>query len=251
MKPKLPHPLTPILPFNSNVKLIGLGGVGSIVARNWALFAAAQPQASRFTFIDGDQFEPGNFSRMFFGDFGNKAEVICLDLKQQLHEGSVTLEFIPEYITAENAPKLIQNGDIVFMAVDNHATRKLVSDYCETLNNITLISGGNDGITETDRGTYGNVQVYIRKDGKDVTVPITKFHPEIRNPQGKHPKDISCTEALESTPQILFANLATASHMLNAAYLYLCGAAHYQEMGFDIADGRAAVIMESGIGVKG
>jgi hypothetical protein len=38
-------------------------------------------------------------------------------------------------------------------------------------------------------------------------------------------------------PQILFANLMTASAILNAVWLYLCGALHYSELCFDIADG--------------
>jgi len=32
--------------------------------------------------------------------------------------------------------------DLVLLAVDNHATRKLVSDHCARLDNVCLISGG-------------------------------------------------------------------------------------------------------------
>jgi hypothetical protein len=35
----------------------------------------------------------------------------------------------------------------------------------------------------------------------------------------------------------VFANLAVASAMLNTLWLYLCGASHYSELVFDIAQG--------------
>ena len=38
-------------------------------------------------------------------------------------------------------------------------------------------------------------------------------------------------------PQILFANLATASAMLNAFFLHTCRHLDYPELCFDIADG--------------
>ena len=106
-----------------------------------------------------------------------------------------------------------------------------------------LISGGNEGAGPdstgvVQRGTYGNGQIYLSQNGVDVTPPLTRFHPEIEDPGDQAPNDISCTEALISTPQILFANIAVASYMLNAFWLHLCGALHYPELCFDIHDGR-------------
>ena len=129
------------------------------------------------------------------------------------------------------------------MAVDNHPTRKIVSDFCATrLNSVCLISGGNDGVG-TDatgrelRGTYGNCQVFIRRDGRDMTPSLTRFHPEIRNPAGRLPTDLHCTELITSVPQILFTNVTAASAILNAFWLYVCGALDYSEIAFDIKDG--------------
>jgi hypothetical protein len=87
------------------------------------------------------------------------------------------------------------------------------------------------------RGTAGNVQIYVRRDGVDITPSLTEFHEEIREPRDEHPDDVSCTEMLASVPQIVFANLTVATCMLNAFWLYLCGALHYPELVFDIAEG--------------
>jgi len=93
------------------------------------------------------------------------------------------------------------HGDIVVLAVDNHATRKLVTDHCaERLRDVCLVSGGNDGIEERAdgtrlRGTYGGCQVYLRRDGVDVTPSLSRYHAEIREPADKAPDELGCVEA--------------------------------------------------------
>src|SRR5262249_26965442 len=134
---------------------------------------------------------------------------------------------------------LLRPGDYVFLCVDNHPTRKLVSEQCGRLPVVALFSGGNEGVDPPrEHGTYGNVQVYIRQDGKDLTVPLTRFHPEIANPKGKLPTDASCVELAASTPQILFTNLAVASALLNAFFTYTCSRLAYQEVKLDILEAR-------------
>jgi hypothetical protein len=160
-----------------------------------------------------------------------------------VEDSCLTLSAIEEYVTSENLDRLIVDDDVVLLAVDNHATRKLVGDYCHRhLDNVCLISGGNDGVGEDtsghkQRGTYGNVQIHLRCGGGDETPPIAAYHPEIATPHDSLPTDVSCTEALSSVPQILFANLATASAMLNAFFLHTCRHLDYPELCFDIADG--------------
>jgi molybdopterin/thiamine biosynthesis adenylyltransferase len=227
----------------ADVKLIGLGGVGGPAARYGALYLAGLDEDVRMVLVDGDSFEPSNATRMFFGGDGNKAEVVREDLLGYLGEGRLTLDAIGEYVTPENIGDLIREGDIVLLAVDNHATRKLVSDFCATSReDICLVSAGNDGIGKDSsgrelRGTAGNCQIYIRRDGADVTPALTRFHAEIDNPADALPDDTGCTELLESVPQIVFANLTAAASMLNTLWLYLCGALHYPEVAFDIAEG--------------
>jgi len=220
--------------------------VGSIVARYGAVFLASMQQNSVLTLVDGDSFEPSNSTRMVFGRCGNKAGVIHRELSSRFKHSKLSMDWFSEYITPGNIDDLIIPGDIVLLCVDNHATRRMVNEHCKTLKNICLISGGNDGVDKDHRGTYGNAQIYVRKNGKDITADLAAFHPEIAHPRDRMPFEPSCTALVASTPQILFSNLAVASAMLNTLLLYLSNATHYGELCFDIAEGRMAPT----IGVK-
>jgi len=233
----------PDLEENSSVKIIGLGGVGGIVARYLAMFLGSLGRALRLVLVDGDSFEPSNTNRMFFSECGNKSEVLREDLLERFTDSPLSLIAVQEYVTQENISRLIRNKDIVILAVDNHSTRKLVSEFCTNhLEDVCLISGGNDGVGKDasgrqTRGTYGNCQIYIRREGRDLSPALTKYHPEIREPGDSSPAEESCTDLVKSVPQILFANLAAASAILNAFWLTCCTALHYSELSFDIADG--------------
>ena len=236
--------LVPRLDQLPDVKLIGVGGVGCSVARYGALYLASLDADTRLVLVDGDSFEASNATRMLFGSDGNKAEVVRQDLLSYLGDGRLTIEAISEYVSPGNLQDLIQEGDTVLLAVDNHATRKLVSDFCASRReDICLISGGNDGVGKDSegrelRGTGGNCQIYIRRGGADVTPSLTEFHGEIEHPRDARPgADASCLRVLETTPQIAFTNLMAATSMLNALWLYLCGSLHYPELTFDIAEG--------------
>jgi molybdopterin/thiamine biosynthesis adenylyltransferase len=235
--------LRPSLAENTSVKLIGLGGVGSIVARYLAIFLGSLDQTLRLVLVDGDSFESSNATRMFFSDYGNKASTVRKELLSRFRDSALSLVDIQEYVTPGNIDRLLRNGDIILLTVDNHATRKLVSDFCgKHLEEVCLISGGNDGVgpdasgRET-RGTYGNCQIYIRRGGRDISPSLTQYHPEISRPADSKPSDENCTELVKKVPQLLFANLAAASAILNAFWLYCCTALHYSELSFDIADG--------------
>jgi hypothetical protein len=231
--------LTPSLPDDARVKVIGLGGIGCIVLEFLAVFLKGLSQPVRLVLIDGDKFELGNTQRMVFHQFGNKAEVKAAEILAWLGQSEVSVATVPEYVTPDNVKTLIREGDHVLLCVDNHATRKLISDHCGSLESVILVSGGNDGVEPPlQRGTYGNVQIYVRRDGKDVTASLTRFHPEIANPKGKLPTELSCVELAQSVPQILFTNLAVASAMLNAYFALTCGRLGYQEVKLDTLDGR-------------
>ena len=236
------QPLQPHLPENAAIKLIGLGGVGSIVARYLATFLASLGSNARIVLIDGDSYEFSNANRMIFANCGNKATVLRDELIARLADSLLAFQAIEEYVTPENINRLIRDGDIVLLTVDNHATRKLVNDRCATLDQCCLVSGGNDGVGKdaagrVRRGTYGNVQIYLRESGVDRTPTLTRHHPEIANPADKLPTEQSCTELMASAPQILFANLTVAACMLNTFWLHLCGGLTYAELSFDIAEG--------------
>jgi hypothetical protein len=231
------------------VKLVGLGGVGGIVARYLAVFLRSLEQQVDLWLIDGDRFEPSNGQRMLFSALASKAAVLAHDLGQALGaEALVQLHAIEAFLDPGNIAELLHDHDLVLLCVDNHFTRKIVSDYCaQILDDVVLISGGNDGVGadstgRTLRGTYGNVQAFVRRGGRDLTPALDRFHPEIRRPLDAMPHDraAGCAAQQQSAPQLLFTNLTTAAAMLNTFWLAVGGAGgglSYGELCFDIAEG--------------
>jgi molybdopterin/thiamine biosynthesis adenylyltransferase len=185
-------------------------------------------------------------------DFGNKAEVVGRELMDRLAQSPLVIRWVAQFVSQQNIAEIVQDGDCVLLACDNHATRNLVGSHCSSgaLANVALISGGNDGIEDGRNGTYGNVQVYIRKDGRDLTAPIERFHPEIANPVDRAPDDKSCLELVAAgAPQLLFANLAVASAMCNALLRLMMSHNNqpmYDEVALDILDSVTAPLWLSG-----
>lgn len=239
------------LPANSCIKIIGLGGIGCIALPYLAIYLRSLMRPLRLVLIDGDAFEHRNRSRMQFAELGNKAEVKAAEIIRQLDTCDLSVLAIGEYVTPDNASRLIRDEDIVFLFVDNHATRKVISEHCEKLDNVTLFSGGNEGVDPPrENGTYGNVQIAVRRNGRDLTAPLTRFHPEIANPAGKLPTDMNCVESAASTPQILFANMTVAVAALNAFFAYSCGRLSYQEVTFDILEARMLPQLKVALSVR-
>jgi len=106
------------------------------------------------------------------------------------------------------------------------------------LRSVTLFSGGNDGVENGKTGTYGNVQVYRRKAGRNLSNPLSRFHPEIAHPADRLPTAQGCLAALASAPQLLFTNATVAAAMLGAFYAWRAGRLDFEEVYFDILTGR-------------
>jgi len=192
-----------------SIVVIGIGGIGGWLLRPLLRYLNYEFDQSEVTLIDGDEFESDNADRQSFSSLRNKAEERAEVFRQEF--SSLRIRSQPEYVTDSNVFRHIQpRTDVVFLSVDNHATRKLVSDRCEQLNDICLISGGNDY-------TSGNVQIHLTRNGDNVTLPIgNQFHMEIMNPEDANPGERGCDEVVESEPQLLMTNHFIASLMLNA-----------------------------------
>ena len=210
-----------------NIVIIGLGGIGSILCERLARYLMySADQGISLLLVDGDTYEAKNFERQDFTRLGNKAEVKAADLKLQFF--GMNVSSFPAFVNETTLSQVIKEGDIVFLCVDNHKTRMLVSNYSKNLTDVTLISGGNDLID-------GNVQIYIRKDGKDLTPDLCMYHPEIANPDDKLPEEMSCEELAESEPQLYFTNLGVATIMCWAFYnAVVKGQCEKSEIYFDI-----------------
>ncbi len=177
-----------------NFKVIGLGGIGSVVAEGLAMYLASEGERAGLWLVDGDGYEEKNRSRMRYEDDGNKALSKAAELSElaELDGSALTIVPTPAFVTPSNVRHIVEEHDIVFLCVDNHSTRRTVSRRCRKLDNVLLISGGNDGVEKGRSGTFGNVMVYRRVAGADVTHPLTRFHPEIARPEDKRPDELGC-----------------------------------------------------------
>ena len=233
------------------ITAIGCGGIGGHLVRHLCHYLHAERRLAHVTLVDGDVFEESNRSRMRFASLENKAVVMARELA--LAFGAVvTIEPVPEYVTPENAESLVQEGHIVFLAVDNHATRRVVGAAVGRLRDVVLLSGGNDGVEPEAgrRGTYGNVQIVRRTGGVWRTSPLTRHHPEIAEAPPHMPAAPGCGHlATAGAPQLLFTNLAVASAMLNAFHAVLEDRVDYEEVYLDIARNRVLPVERAPPGV--
>lgn len=223
------------------VVFIGLGGIGSPLVENLAIFCAGLSSGIpiRMVLCDGDAFTPENTYRVNVPAFTNKAVAWAAELSERLCVPGLSVRPVPNYVTGANRSDIIRNGDCVLLCVDNHATRRLVSNRVGQLRDAVLISGGNDGVNDRQSGTYGNVQVYVRAAGRDVHgAPLERFHPEIAHPTDKNPDELDCLAlAAGGEPQLGLANLACASLMAAALLRLMMPATSermYDEVCFDI-----------------
>ncbi len=222
----------------SRYLVIGCGGVGGSVARELAHFLSIEEPGATLFLVDGDVFEERNRGRQVFRRGGPKPIVLGEELAG-LYAGRVNLVLVPEYATAQRARRLVLERSVVFLAPDNHATRLLFDRRCGRLDDVVLISGGNDGVEEGSTGTYGNVQIYVRVGGRDRTNPLRRFHPEIERPRDRLPTELGCQAQLASAPQLRFTNLTVAAAMLNAFQAWRRDQLAYEELYFDTLTGRA------------
>jgi hypothetical protein len=75
----------------------------------------------------------------------------------------------------------------------------------------------------------------MKRNGRQLTPPIHKYHPEIAFPEDKSPDQLSCEELQAAgSEQLLFTNLTVAILMLNAFYSLTQARARYSEVYFDI-----------------
>ncbi len=210
------------------IKAVGIGGIGCALLPFLCRYLQYSGEKARLTLIDGDRFERANASRQSFSRLGNKAEVKAQELAREFE--SLSIRAVPEFVTGENIARLVKEGEVAFLMVDNHASRKLVSDHAATLAGITLISGGNDFVD-------GNIQVYVRREGRDLTPSLSRYHPEIAQPRDRNPAELSCEELMAAgAPQLLFTNLMVASLMLNAFYAWSQDRLTYSEAYLDILE---------------
>jgi molybdopterin/thiamine biosynthesis adenylyltransferase len=210
------------------IVLVGLGGIGSQLVPSLVRYLALRPEPRPvLVLVDGDAYEPSNRTRQVFpeGAIGsNKAEALA-----EAYRGGLTVQAVADYLTEANVATVIRDGDVVLLAVDNHWTRFVVDKHLATLDEVTLISGGND---ETD----GNVQLVRRRDGEFVDGGLAEIHGEIgRATETEFAARNGCERQVEERPQLVVTNLMVASAMLNCLWAVLeRGSVSYSEVYLDV-----------------
>lgn len=225
------------------ISVVGIGGVGGILSKYLAMYLSYEDADILLQLIDGDDYETRNIERQEFYQLGNKAIGQATHLFDLL-EADTQLDIVPvsEFLTPDNIADYIHDGDLIFVSVDHHGVRNLIDQHTQSLGNIIVISGGNDGVDpdNDEHGTYGNVQIHVRRNGENLTPPLSKYHPEIKDAKFEDAKlgEGGCSGIVESVPQLLFTNLAVASAMCNAFYALITDRLTYGEAKFDIVAAR-------------
>jgi molybdopterin-synthase adenylyltransferase len=120
----------------ASVAVIGAGGIGSAV-----IPTLAGAGIGRLTIIDDDVVELGNLHRQPLfreRDAGYSKADLALQFVRRLNS-FVEARPVQDRITADNAPHLLANHDLVIDGSDNFATRLAVSDAAVALS-IPLLS---------------------------------------------------------------------------------------------------------------
>lgn len=201
--------------------LVGAGGIGTWLASGLIRLLEWKYPGSAMIIVDGDNYEAKNKERQDFSKLGNKAVVKASELAPQFP--NTTVIPVPKWVVAddysgvadESSPKitatqLIRENDIVFAVVDNFAARKILFDAAAKLDNIDVFTGGNDD------ALFGSIYHYQKRNGEEITVHPSEFHPEYHNPPDKNPGELSCQERseIEGGTQLLATNMAVAAFIL-------------------------------------
>lgn len=192
------------------VKVIGVGGIGShllLPLIQYVNFPSnTDKKVDEVLLIDGDKFEEKNQTRQFVPEIGEyKAKSTVDYFKDKFPD--LNIGYANTYINERNIREFIKEKDIILLCVDNDSTRKIISDHIQTLDNIILITGGNEY-------TEGDAQLIMRYEGINITPSLTELHPEINEPTDRNPSDMSCEELAESgQPQLSIVNAGVADVM--------------------------------------
>lgn len=206
----------------TNYLIVGAGGTGSHLLRPLHAYLTAYHTAEKtewlLRIIDGDVLEKKNLERQLFPQAAvtqNKATAAAAMLNDEQH-----VIAIPEYLSEANMDRYIQQDDVVLICADNFTVRKRIEDKSNTLDDITVINGGNELAD-------GSVQLWVRKAGHDLTPRISYLHPEVAIGKGEDRAEMTCIQAaaLPGGQQTLIANLHAATWMMTA--LWKLHAGHY------------------------
>ena len=213
--------------------LIGAGGTGTHLLHPLVNYLSTFHSDGDFDLgiMDGDEVEEKNLARQLF----TPADVLVNKAKAAVTPFRHLRNVIPiaEYLGDDNLSRYITEGSIVLIAVDNWPIRAKIEMHCLTMDNVVVINGGNEEES-------GSCQIWVRKDGKNETPPLSFLHPEIHD-DGPDRATMSCQQiaALPGGEQLIIANMSSAMWMLTALMDYHRQTMVWTELQFDLASGES------------
>jgi adenylyltransferase/sulfurtransferase len=136
----------------SHAVVVGCGALGSFHAA-----ALARAGVGRLTIIDRDYIEPSNLHRQWLFEERDAAESLPKAAAAQRRlaaiNSAIQVRGVIADLTAENAPDLLEQADLILDGTDNFATRYLINDFA--------VSQGIPWIYGAAVGSYGIVMPVI------------------------------------------------------------------------------------------
>lgn len=191
--------------------LIGAGGTGSILFpllfRYLATYYEHRDDDYTLTVIDGKEVSASKLGRQLFdGRYAGNPKASAL-IEQYAADPNVVIA-VPRYLDGSNIGG-VREGSVVLIAADNFPVRARLEEHAQTLQDITIINGGNEMFD-------GSLQIYVRRDGEDITPRLSQGHPELLVDDKRDPAALSCDQIAElpSGEQTIIANMMSATTML-------------------------------------
>lgn len=215
-----------------HVFVIGVGGTGSHLIGPLVQLMRFHPEGTNeFTLIDGDDFEEKNATRQVFDPdkIGtNKAAATAERF------GMPTIKAVCAFIDKEKFAFLLEetvakdDSILVIPAVDNHATRKATLEALDEggYTDFVWISPGNS----FDKGM---VVLYVKENGEALTTHPTAKYKDLAEPPDTIPAADGCMRHINSSPQLVTANMGAAWATLTAVSNILDEKGWYEEFHFN------------------
>ena len=209
------------------IVMIGAGGTGGHIAPHLYRLLYTLDRPVRFIICDGDIVEEKNLVRQNFteADLGlNKARVAA---ERYSNVFGLETSYVPDFI--ENVERLeelvtpkvwragtygaetISEQVILIGAVDNNRSRQLCHEVFLNTEELIYIDSGNGEYT-------GQVVCGIRRYGRTYYKPVGMLYPDLAQPDGLFPSEVSCADASVSAPQTIVANLMAATAVVTMIY---------------------------------
>ncbi len=168
----------------SHVAVIGLGGLGGTVTEILARIGIGS-----LTLVDGDHFDDSNLNRQLLSStevLGEQKAAVAAKRVKAVNP-AVETQSVSSFLTAENAPQLLNGADIAVDCLDSITDRFTLEAACRKMA-ITMVSaaiGGTSGqltvIYPGDQGLsriYGPPEKASHRGGKNLGNPaFCRHHP--------------------------------------------------------------------------